>query len=936
MLRWFLHIVVVFFFFSLHVQGQEIPPIQIFSPETYGAENQNWSISQASNKYIYIANNKGLLEYNGATWQFYDSPNETIIRSVNVINDKIYTGCYREFGYWEPTEFGQLTYTSLSQNLSIPFLDDEEIWNIIEFDHWILFQSLKRIYIYNSNDHNFRFINSQALKAFKLSDGIYFQKGNEGLYKIENGKPKLFFSDPIFGENQLVNMFDFNQGYLLITQDSGFFVLRNGNITKWDIPANEALSNVSVYNSIQLQDSSFLLGTISNGILHITTEGEVNYNINRSNGLSNNTVLSIFEDVENNIWLGLDNGINCVNIKSPFKVYNDEEGTIGAVYCSAVHKEMLYLGTNQGLFFKPLNSNGNFQFVKGTQGQVWCLEEIDDTLFCGHNTGTFIIKDKEAEKILDILGTWNIKTIDKNNNILVQGNYNGLHVLEKKNDKWTYRNKIEGFDISSKYFEILDEKDEIFVSHEYKGVFKLKVDKEYRKVIEYREENSINKGLNSSLVKYEDNILYAYKDGVFKYDVINEVFKKDSIYSQIFNPKEYTSGKLVNDKKTNKLWGFSGKGISYVVPGRLSNIPKINRISLPIILRKDVTDSENITYLKDNQYLLGTSTGYFVLDLNKIIEKTYNIEITSISLSKYKSPDSLILINKEILGNFMNDENNIEFSYGIPEYQKYSQAEYQYILEGIYDDWSDWSTKSNEKFENLPHGDYTFKVRGRTANIVSENIAEYRFTIERPWFISNVAIIFYILAVLLFSLFMHNIYKRYYRKQREKLLEKTTKELELKKLENQQQLMLFNNENLRQDIESKNRELNTSTMSLIKKNEFLSNIKTELKRVNNLNELKNVIKTIDKNLNQKDDWNTFEEAFNNADKDFLKKVKSLHPNLTHNDLRLCAYLRLNLSSKEIGPLLNISSRSVEVKRYRLRKKMNLSHEDSLTDYVLEI
>jgi len=148
--------------------------------------------------------------------------------------------------------------------------------------------------------------------------------------------------------------------------------------------------------------------------------------------------------------------------------------------------------------------------------------------------------------------------------------------------------------------------------------------------------------------------------------------------------------------------------------------------------------------------------------------------------------------------------------------------------------------------------------------------------------------------------------------------------------------MKFNNDKLRQDIETKNRELGISTMSLIKKNEFLNNIKTELKNAGESKNLKHVVKIIDKNLNNTDDWNLFEEAFNNADKDFLKKIKSNHPALTSNDLRLCAYLRLNLSSKEIAPLLNISPRSVEVKRYRLRKKMGLSHEDSLSDYILEI
>ena len=149
--------------------------------------------------------------------------------------------------------------------------------------------------------------------------------------------------------------------------------------------------------------------------------------------------------------------------------------------------------------------------------------------------------------------------------------------------------------------------------------------------------------------------------------------------------------------------------------------------------------------------------------------------------------------------------------------------------------------------------------------------------------------------------------------------------------------MQLKNEKLKLDIESKNRELAVSTMSLIKKNEFLNSIKSELNtKSSTAQDLQKVIKIIDKNLNNTDDWKLFEEAFNNADKDFLKLIKDKHPVLTPNDLRLCAYLRLNLSSKEIAPLLNISPRSVEVKRYRLRKKMDLPHESSLTNYILEI
>ena len=127
-----------------------------------------------------------------------------------------------------------------------------------------------------------------------------------------------------------------------------------------------------------------------------------------------------------------------------------------------------------------------------------------------------------------------------------------------------------------------------------------------------------------------------------------------------------------------------------------------------------------------------------------------------------------------------------------------------------------------------------------------------------------------------------------------------------------------------------------SAMNLVKRNELLGHIKKELSTAKNIEDISKVIKLINRNLNTNDDWKLFEEAFNTADKDFIKKLKTLHSNLTSNDLRLCTYLRLNLSSKEIAPLLNISLRSVEVKRYRLRKKMNLPHEASLTDYILAL
>lgn len=914
-------------------KAQELPPVEVYTPKMYGGENQNWAISQSQENYIYVANDKGLLEFNGAKWTLYPSPNETIIRSVNVIDGRVYTGCYMEFGYWEKDKTGTLNYYSLSQNLSEPMIDDEHFWNIIAHEAWILFQSLNRIYLYNTKTNTFKIISSETTltKVFKVGNSIYFQKWNDGIYKMENGKPQQVSDDPIVKENILVNIFTFQNTILLQTQEKGFYILKDNKPDKWDIPANPTLSKMSIYSSIQLKDKSFILGTISNGVLHLTADGVIRYQINKTKGLSNNTVLSVFEDAENNIWLGLDNGINCINVTSHFTIYNDEAGLLGTVYASAVHNDYLYLGTNQGLFYKKLNTNNDFTFIPGTKGQVWCLITYNKTLFCGHNTGTFVVDKGKGIQIADIPGTWNIRPLPGKENMLVQGNYKGLYILEQKNGNWQLRNKLEGFDNSSRFFE-LHTKDNIFVSHEYKGVFRLKVNDTYTQITQVKKESNLSRGANSSLAKYNNTILYADKKGIFKYNEATNAFAKDTLLSQIFEDYQYTSGKLIAEPHTNTLWVFTNRNISHISSGKLSETPKIDNIAIPHTRRKEMIGYENITHLKDQSFLLGTSDGYMILDLKKIKSKTYTTTINTIAVHPLNGQQQKV--SKDSI-EFKNAQNNIAFTYSVTEFDKYAETAYQYKLEGWHDRWSTWTTTPEVFFENLRYGSYTFNVRARVGNTTSQNIATYTFRIRRPWYLSNVAIVIYALSFLIIVILIHNLYKQYYRKQQEKLLQRTQQELEVKELENKQQRIIFDNEQLKRDIDNKNRELAIATMSMIKKNELLNDIKNELKN-NEGKRLDPVVKIIDKNLNNTDDWKFFEEAFNNADKDFLKKIKEKHPNLTPNDLRICAYLRLNLSSKEIASLLNIAPRSVEIKRYRLRKKMNLSRQQNLVNYILEM
>jgi len=920
--------------YSLH--GQEFPPIQNYKPVDYAAGNQNWALSQGENNYIYSANNNGLLEFNGAIWKYYSSLYGTPITSVKAIGEHVYTGSYMEFGRWSTDAFGNLKYDSISDKLKLPLVEDEQFWNITHFKDWVLFQSLDRIYIYHTTNETFDVVEAKTTKAdiFKVGNNIYYQIIDEGLYAIENGVSVLVSDSKILKEDIIIGVFSVDENTLIVTEQGEFYKLTSNGLIRWKVKADLALSSTKVYSSLQLRNGTLVLGTISNGMFHIDEKGNVIRNINQETGLNNNTVLAAFQDNDDNLWLGLDNGISVINLDSPFQEYIDEVGKLGVVYTSIQVDDLVYLGTNQGLFFKDEKTENAYQLIENTAGQVWILKEINGTLFCGHNSGTFVVEENRASKIASFPGTWDIKPIPNKPNLLLQGNFEGLSVLQRIDNEWQLRNKIEGFDSSSRFFEFVGTR-QVIVNHEYKGIFDLKIDAEFQKVLALNKMES--KGMGSSLVTFNNHIVYTNFNGVFEYDNNDHEFKIDTVLtSKFFGHKDDIIGVPTADIKNGRLWAFTKENIVYIEQAKFNGELQATKIPIPKYLVNSFGKSgfENITHLRDEQYLIGISNGYITLDLDKWRTKEFHIDLNGVSKEFYDADEEFMPLRGNDIFNYA--DNNLNFKYSVPEYNKFTEVSYQYRLVGQHDDWSAWFSEPEVSFKNLPYGKYAFKVRAKAGNKLTNNIATYDFEVARPWYLSNVAVVLYVLSLVLISVLIHKLYKAYYKNQREQILKESKKKLKRKKLKAQKKLVQLNNEKLKEEVDSKNRELAISTMSIIKKNEFLNAIKDELKDHSDNSQIKAVIRTIDRNINNSDDWKFFEDAFNNADKDFLKKIKNIHQELTPNDLRLCAYLRLNLSSKEIAPLLNISVRSVEVKRYRLRKKMHLPHEVGLTDYIMSI
>jgi DNA-binding CsgD family transcriptional regulator len=268
-------------------------------------------------------------------------------------------------------------------------------------------------------------------------------------------------------------------------------------------------------------------------------------------------------------------------------------------------------------------------------------------------------------------------------------------------------------------------------------------------------------------------------------------------------------------------------------------------------------------------------------------------------------------------------------------------------MEGFDQTWTRWEKTNQRQFTNLVSGKYCYHVKAMNVYGTESKEAVIYFEIIPPFFWSVWAKIIYGIFVLVVVFIITRIILWYIAVEKKKLKIKHINELRKKHAASlyehllvENRLKTFNEEKLTFDLQHKNSQLALTTMNIMQMNEVFLHLKNELlegmKEVKGeqRNVLRKIIVSIDNKLKQRENWENFEVHFNTVHNDFLKRLRIDFPELNHRDIRLCAYLRLNLSSKEISNLLGISVRGTESIRYRVRRKLHLKTTDSLTDFLL--
>ena len=909
---------IIFYFLQCIANGQNLlPPIYNYKLSEYRGGSKNWDLAINQEGELFAANDEGLLYFNGEDWSLNKLPDNTVIRSVEVVGDSIYTGSYEEFGYWKKNRLGELQYTSLTYLIKNHSFTSEEFWEIKGIDNAVVFRSFPSIYILRNG--KIKIVDPPGIISDFVSykNRIIVSGRYKGLYELIGDKLEPINEQEELNDKNVTDMIVFKDGILIGTKLNGCYFFDGERIEPWESAINDDLKSHQLNKMVNLSNGKIAFGTIKNGMyLYDCTTNKAQI-FNGVSGLQNNTVLSMLRN-QDQLWLGLDNGLTRIKLDNPITYYTDFTGVLGTVYDLAQYDEKLYLGSNTGVFCFEDNK---LSFLEGTQGHVWDLEVIEGDLLAGHNMGTFRIKEDVLEKVSSFTGGYQIQKIPEQPASYIQGTYNGLVLFKKRdNEEWATE-RIKGIDFPTK--QICFETPQIlWVVNSYKGFFRVHFNNDYSQVVRLQKFDGANVPNKYDVQVYniKNQIVFFSKGIWFKYDAIG-----DRIIA--FDDFQKYEGKELLFFDNNHFWFVNEAGnkeFSY------TDLRKDSLLITDSQLRERlVPDAKRMVKSTDSTAFVTLSNGFAKINNTALFRQSRKTQLPVPQLHTLQDEKKTYALSgvKEILKIPYKNSQRIAIAVSSPEL---IQPRYQYQLQGS-KEYGEIVESGHIEFQNLPYGEYSFKVA--TVGIDNKTSEErtFDFEISPPWYLSWVSFLGYIILGVLVVLMVRKYNRNKLRRKQIEL------ERQMKK-EQQDQLAKLEKEKLAKEVKLKQNELANTTLNIAKKNEMILELKNLLvmnkDKFSNSQPYRSFMKKLNNSVNDTEDWKRFEVNFKELHQDFFERLLRTYPSLTSKDLKLSAYLKMNLSTKEISPLMGISIRGVEIHRYRLRKKLGLGGTENLSNFLI--
>ncbi len=760
-----------------------IPYIRNFRPAEYRGEFQNWSVAQGPQGFIYVANNDGLLQYDGANWRI--SPTNGTMRSLAIDGQgRIYAGTDLDLGYFEADSLGLLHFKSLQPQLDEKYRDfNQDVWYTLVHNDTVYFMTAPYVFRWDGNAFKV-WPAEETFQTMHLAKGrVYLQQRNIGLQEVVGDSLITPTGAEVFKLAGPYMMLPHEDDALLIgTFFRGLYVFDDQGTRAVDCSASDFIKKHRLYCSALLSNDLIALGTLGGGIGIMDRRGNLLQVIDKNSGLQDNSVTWMAADAQQGLWVSLLSGISRIEVASPITSFPASEGVIEDL---VRYKGKMYLALSQGLrSLEPINMADLSQGVKperlqpafGISYQCYSLLADDAELLVGNTNGIRRIIDDGVSKMPPYVSTvFRLLESRTSPGTMFVAARNGLGVLAKVNDRWTHKGWLPVAN-----FPVYD------VEEDSTGTLWLaRTSGNITRVIIEEPGEAIGDTIPATVTHFSSDanlpaepIFLAYVDGgvtfsgskgALIFDESQQKFIPDPRLSGSLAPGE-SWGYFGKEDHHGKLWasrGYPGDWrlgygerdlngeLSWVIDPfrRIKNLNAINMI---------YPEENGVTWIASDKLLRYDSR------VPMRVQVEFQTHIRKVILKG----DSIIYYgnrNVEPL-RYGYEMNSIRFDFSATSFDLPEANQFQSRLVGFDDQWSAWTTEVQREFTNLSEGDYYFEVRSQNVHGMVGQAAGFRFEISPPWFRSWWAYLLYLAgAGAIIALIV---------KSRVRQLERKTEELE--------------------------------------------------------------------------------------------------------------------------------------------------------------
>lgn len=903
-------------------------PVQItnYNYKNYKGGIQNWGITVSPEKILYSSNNNGLLRYNGNDWTLLEPGERSTVRAVHCIGDRVYTAGDNNIGYWQYETNGKITYTSLLPLVNKLGIKGETFWSIGKTENKVYFHSFGNIISYDGKEMDYLVKNDCCVSLYQIGGQLFTQKCGGSLMQIRDNGLKEFCKDAMILNGDTKFMFQIvDDEYLIGQSDGRLYTLKDNKVTLFRQLENENHIPVRIDCGTLWKDEILAVGTIGDGLFLIDLKNgrQTHYHSSQLQDLNIHGLC--FAD-ENFLWLSLDNGISSV-ILQPATYLWKMNTDIGSFFDAAHFNGKTYVASNQGIY---LYEEDGRKMPTSMYPLQFC--NLKNELLCGTTTQLFKMTAQRPsfEPFCHINGVRQFEYVaDHGDEYIFLRSYSGIALLEYKDNTWKYRSLLMN---TEDYANIMPENlHTVWAIHPEKGIYRLRINKELNHVTEFDNFSEIDGYANYnriSMFKVEDKILFATPKGMYLFDFTGKNFRKlEKMSRDILYLDKMQSVKAAYK---NDIWVATDEELFLYHIADLSVEPMMH---WPFVDNELMLYDKhyNLKSINDSITFVSTCEGTVVIN-NKMVSRCAAnpapLRIETFSFTDHTNTVCYADFHQPEI-ELPNTATNItiQASTGLGTHA----TSISYRLPGVAGEWSSWQTSGTIYFTNLPSGAYQLEIKDSNQNALAIPILVSPPLYKRTWMIA-----LYVLTLLIITAAIVALISE---RKRKRLLRKYEEEQKKHAEELQQQAY----EQLQEKVRNQESELKNRMRFLTQKQELLDAISTEVETQKNElgdrypNKLYHrLMKIIQEGATEKDKLLSFENYFVEVHYEFMLRMQKAYPDLSPSELKFCCLIRANLSTKELSVIMGIALRSVELKKYRLKQKLNLDANSSLTSYILSI